>query len=62
MSVKPASPFKIRMLALSEAHQLLLERESGLTYETIKAAKLRTESDPARIGELLNWKGPARTR
>lgn len=35
-------------------------RKSGLTDDTIRAAALRTIDDPAEVGRLLCWRGPAR--
>jgi len=45
-------------LALSPAHTAELAA-SGITPEAARAAGVHTESDPAAVGRLLNWTGPA---
>src|SRR5262245_14464205 len=45
---------------LSESHLADL-RASGLSDETIRACGLFSEIDAVKIGETLNWNGPAET-
>lgn len=54
MSLPEAAP----ELPLSPKHLEDL-RKSGLSDETIRACKFRTESDPAKIARWLAWKSPA---
>jgi hypothetical protein len=35
-------------------------QRSGLSAETIRVCGFRSESDPAQVGRLLGWKGPAK--
>src|SRR5262249_62109970 len=44
--------------AVNDRHVAEL-RESGLTDTTIRDAGIYSESDPARIAELLGWARPA---
>ena len=43
---------------LSESHSKELTA-SGTSRDAVIAAGVYTESDPVRVGELLNWSGPA---
>src|SRR5205085_4503303 len=57
---KPPTGHDTHPRPLSPRHRADLG-QSGLTAATIAACGFYTEDDPAAVGRLLNWRGPART-